>query len=321
MPLVDKPQLLILLPQDRMREELHRMLVARVPDVVARAAATAAEAMAFAADIDAIATFGSTLTPPLLAAARRLRWVHSLGTGVDSIADNPDLGADVLVTATRGIQGPAIAEMAFCMMLALSRDLPRNLKNQTACRWERWPAALLYGKKIGILGVGAIAQDLAARCKAFGMDVTGISRTPRFAPGFDRMVGHEAMHVALGELDYVVLTIPYSLESDRIVNAKFLSCMKPSAFLVNLARGGVVDEEALVRALRRRQIAGAGLDVFSAEPLPPASPLWKLDNVIITAHQGGMSDTYVADAFPVLERNLRAFGAGTSGAMENLVAR
>lgn len=315
------PTLLVLLPQAGMREPLLKLLAGHLPQVRTIGAADAAEALPHVADVDAIVTFSGSLTAPLLQQASRLRWVHSFGTGVDGIADHPALASEVLVTATRGVHGASMSEMAFLLMLALSRDLPRNLRNQAARRWERWPAALLDRKQVGILGVGAIAQELAPRCKAFGMFVTGISRTPRALPGFDRMVDHAHMLDALGELDYLVLTVPYSPETLNLVDAGFLARMKPGAFLVNLARGGIVDEQALVQALRERRIAGAGIDVFSVEPLPAESPLWELPNVILTAHQGGMADRYVGDAFPILAHNLRAFLDQDSGRMQYLVRR
>ena len=315
-----KTELLILLPHEKMRNKLHDLITPRFPDVRLHAMGDKAEAMGLMGAVDAIVTFGSMLSPGLLANAHQLKWVHSMGTGVDGICDNPELPGHVAVTATRGIHGPVMAEMAFCMMLALSRDLPRNIKRQAAHQWDRWPAALLFNKKIGILGVGAIAQDIALRCKAFGMDVTGISRTPRDFPNFDRMVGHDGMREAVGDFDYLVLTIPYAPESHHVVDAGLLSRMKASSFLVNIARGGVVDEDALLQALKNRQIAGAGLDVFATEPLPADSPFWDLENVILTAHQGGFSNTYIADAFPCLEHHLQAFCTAGVAGMDGLIA-
>jgi D-2-hydroxyacid dehydrogenase (NADP+) len=316
---VKKTELLILLPHEKMRSKLQQLLAPRFPDVVLHATGDKAEALFLMPAVDVIVTFGSMLSPGLLGAASQLKWVHSLGTGVDGICDNPELAKHAMVTATRGIHGPVMAEMAFCMMLALSRDLPRNIRNQAKHEWSRWPAALLFNKKIGILGVGAIAQDIALRCKAFGMHVTGISRTPRELVNFDSMVGHDRMLEAVGEFDYLVLTIPYGPESHHMVNAQFLSRMKVSSFLVNIARGGVVDEDALLEALKSSQIAGAGLDVFSVEPLPATSGFWDLDNVITTAHQGGFSNTYIVDAFPCLEHNLKAFCNSDTSSMQNVV--
>ena len=317
--MIKKTQLLVLLQQEKMRIKLQQMLVQAFPDVDVLAAGEKAEALSMIASVEVIVTFGSALFPSLLEKAGQLKWLHSMGTGVDGIADNPELRAGVMVTATRGIHGPVMSEMAFCMMLALSRDIPRNLRNQATNKWDRWPASLLFGKKVGILGVGAIAQDIALRCKAFGMHVTGISRTPRSLPNFDGMVGHAGMPGVLSELDYLILTIPYTSESHHLVNAEFLSRMKVTSFLINIARGGIVDEDALIQALKEKRIAGAGLDVFATEPLPGESPFWKLDNVIITAHQGGFSNTYIADAFPSLERNLKAFCASNTAGMENVV--
>jgi len=321
MAVVAPTRLLLFLSPDEMRHKLQDLLAQRFPGLPLQATGDPAKALSLIGDTDVLVTFGSMLVPTLLSNAHSLKWIHSMGTGVDGICDNPELAKHVVVTATNGIHGPAMSEMAFCMMLALSRNLPRNLKNQATHKWERWPAALLFRKKIGILGVGAIGQDLASRCKAFGMHVIGISRTPRTLSNFDRMVGHDEMLATLGELDYLVVTIPYSPQSDRMVNAEFLALMKSSAFLVNIARGGVVDEDALVQALRSGQIAGAGMDVFSAEPLPANSPFWDLNNVILTAHQGGLSDTYVSDAFPCLQHNLKAFFASDPGSMQNLISR
>ena len=312
-------QLLVLLGPEKMRGKLHQMVTSHFPDAIVHTAGDTPSALTVIGKVDALFTFGSMMSTQILEQAPRLKWIHSLGTGVDGICDNPALKANVTVTATRGIHGPVMAEMAFCMMLALSRDLPRNIKNKSVRKWDRWPAALLFRKKVGILGVGLIAGDIASRCKAFGMHVTGISRTPRSLPSFDRMVDHAALPAILAELDYLILTIPYAPESHHMVNAEFLAKMKPGSFLVNIARGGIVDEEALATALKSGHIAGAGLDVFSAEPLPADNPLWELDNVIITAHQGGFSNTYLSDAFPQLERNLKAFLALDMQAMEGVV--
>ena len=150
------------------------------------------------------------------------------------------------------------------------------------------------------------------------MQVIGISRTVRPLANFDHMVDHASMLGVLGDVDYLVLTIPYTRATHHIVNAQFLSHMKPSRYLVNIARGGIVDEHALVGVLETGKILGAGLDVFSVEPLPPESALCKLENVILTAHQGGFSDDYVEHAFPVLEENLVAFPAGDLASMVGL---
>jgi phosphoglycerate dehydrogenase-like enzyme len=205
-------------------------------------------------------------------------------------------------------------------MLALSRGLPAMLTNQRAVRWKRWLQPLLLGKTVAILGVGAISEQLARHCRAFGMRVVGVSSRAT-APDFDEIVPRARLVSAVAGADFVVVLVPLSAETHHMIDAAVLAAMKPSAFLVNLARGNVIDEQALVAVLRERRIAGAGLDVFATEPLPPSSPLWTLDNVIVTPHIGGLSDVYAEQAIPVLIENLRAFLAGNRAAMRNLIVR
>ena len=162
-----------------------------------------------------------------------------------------------------------------------SRAICRARAAQAKSEWERWPAALLAGKTVGILGVGLIAEYLAPICKSFHMTVVGISGSPREANGFDRVVHRDALEKLAPELDFLVALTPLTAETRGIVGAKVLAAMKPTAYLVNVARGGVVDEPALIAALESGQIAGAALDVFAQEPLPANSPLWKTKNVTI----------------------------------------
>jgi len=225
------------------------------------------------------------------------------------------------VTNMHGLHGDSVPEAAIMLMLTLARDLPRALRNQRERKWERYPARLLKGKTVGIFGVGAIARSLAPKCKAFGMKVVGISSVPREMPGLDRVVHRDALGEVARELDFLVLLTPYTPETHGIVSASVLAAMKPSAYLINLARGGIVDEDALLRALGEKRIAGAALDVFAAEPLPPEHLLWSMDNVIVTPHLGGFHDQYAEEALPTVEDNLRKFLAGDIASMVNVVKR
>lgn len=263
---------------------------------------------------------GPAFNEKIIASARNLEWIQALTTGTDAIVGCRNLADRVLVTSTRGIHGPQMSELIILLMLALTRQFPRMLANQTRGEWERWPQSLLANKTLAILGVGAIAEDLAPRCKLFGLTVLGISQSQRSVAGIDRMYSREQIHEVAGLADYFVVIIPYSPETDRIVDRSVLAALKPSAFFINVARGGVLDEPALIEALRERRIAGAGLDVFQTEPLPRESPLWGLDNVIITPKIGGMTDVYVEQTAPIIRHNLRAFLAGRPSDLMNTVA-
>jgi phosphoglycerate dehydrogenase-like enzyme len=153
------------------------------------------------------------------------------------------------------------------------------------------------------------------------MAVVGITSAPRQMEGFDRMAHRDTLEQAVRELDFFVLLTPYAPETKNIVDAKIFAAMKPGAYFVNLARGGVVDEDALLRALREKKIAGAALDVFAKEPLPEDSPFWDMENVIVTQHQGGFFDGYPRFALPVIEENLRKYLTGDLKGMINVVKR
>jgi len=273
----------------------------------------------FIGDADILLTFGAHMADHVLEKGKKLEWIQALGTGVDGIVDRPPFRKEVLVTNMHGLHGDSVPEAAVMLMLALARDLPRAMRNRNARKWERYPSQLLKGKTVGIFGVGAIARSLAPKCKAFGMAVVGITSAPRAMEGFDRMVGREELARAARDLDFLVLLTPYTPETHGIVNAEVLGAMKPSAFLVNLARGGIVDEKALAHALREKKIAGAALDVFAQEPLPAEHAFWSMDNVIVTPHLGGFHDEYAEQALPTVVDNFREFLAGDAKSMINVV--
>jgi phosphoglycerate dehydrogenase-like enzyme len=268
---------------------------------------------------DVLLTYGSMIDDAVLQKAVNLKWIHAFTAGTDGIDDLPSLRREVLLTSTRGIHGAPVSEAALMAMLALSRGFARTVHHQAERIWERQHVTLLDGKTVGIFGIGAIGTVLAAKCKAMGMRVLGVDRLRRQAEALDRMLGWDEGVQALGEMDYVVLLLPSSHETLRIVGAQFLGAMKPSGYLVNLGRGDVVDEQALIDALRRGRIAGASLDVFAREPLPAEHPFWSLPNVIVTPHLGGVFDEYPERAWPIIEGNLRRFLAGDYAGMVNLV--
>jgi D-2-hydroxyacid dehydrogenase (NADP+) len=256
----------------------------------------------------------------MLTRARRLRWIQSLTTGTDAILQLAALRPEVMVTSTRGMHGQQMSELVFLQMLALLRNFPRMQRNQSAHLWDRWPQPLLAGKAIVIVGVGAIAEVLAPRCKAFGMTVYGISNSSRRPAGFDEMLTRSELHRGAAAADFLVLIVPHSAETENLIDAAVLACMKPGAYLINVARGGVLDEGALLAALREQRLAGAALDVFRERPLPPDHPLWREEKIIITPHIGGMSDVYLDQAYPIVRDNIERFLAGDMAGMKNIVA-
>lgn len=314
--------LLILLDMPKkVRAQYYNYLRAKFPEVNIHMVDHHSKVAPHIGSADILVTFGPMMADHVLKDAAQLKWIQALGTGVDGIVDQPSVRDDTLITSVHGIHGAAVSEAAIMLMLALSRELPRAVRNQDRHKWDRFPARLLKDKTVGIFGVGAIAEELAPKCKAFGMTVVGISSTKREVAGFDRMYGRDELEPAVREVDYLVLLTPYSPATRGIVGAKTFSAMKPTSYLINLARGGVVDEEALIKALQQGQIAGAALDVFNHEPLPVDHPFWTMENVLITPHLGGFYDTYPAYALPVVEENLRRFLAGDTKNMINVLKR
>jgi D-2-hydroxyacid dehydrogenase (NADP+) len=278
----------------------------------------------YLATADVLITFGPHLrdrAEHVLREAKQLKWIQALGTGVDNIVDRANLRNDIVLTNIHGIHGAAISEAALMAMLNLSRHTALYLRNQEHHAWRRWPCRLIDGKTVGIFGIGAIAQVLAPRCKAMGMRVVGISSVKRPVSGFDEVFARDELKIAVASLDHFVVLTPYTPETHHIINADILSAMKPTSTLINLARGGVIDEAALVNALQSNTIAGAALDVFSKEPLPSDHPLWSLPNVMITPHVGGFYDGYVREALKVINANMRLFLAGDTANMVNVVKR
>ena len=307
--------------QEAMRARYKAMLLERFPQLTINVVGHHNDVGPYIADTDILLCFSPPMADHVVRDAPRLKWIQALGTGVDNIIDLPSLGKEVLVTNVRGIHGAPVSEATIAYMLSLARDLPRASVAQEKGQWERWPAALLAGKTVGILGVGLIAEYLAPICKALHMTVIGISGSPREAKGFDRMAHRDDFVKVVPELDFLVALAPLTAETRGIVGAKVFAAMKPTAYLVNVARGGVVDEPALIAALESGEIAGAALDVFAQEPLPASSPLWRTKNVTIFSHLGGYSQGYEDRAMPTIAGNMAKFLSGDLKSMINIVRK
>jgi D-2-hydroxyacid dehydrogenase (NADP+) len=288
---------------------MRNVLQPEFPDVLIVSAKTIEEARHHFRNADVVCALAlpKYFSDEWMTEAKRLKWIQALTSGTDALTTLKSLSPEVIITNARGIAGPQMAEMVFLHMLALTRDMRKMLRNQRDEVWERWPQPPLCGTTITILGVGAIAEDLARRCKAFDMEVIGVASSVRNVPHFDRILLRKEMKEAVAVADYVVCLLPHAADTDRLIDASVFAAMKSGSYFLNLGRGGVVDEPALLDALQRGAIAGAGLDVFSTEPLPKRHPFWAMDNVIVTAHLGGMTTIYKDQVLPIIRTNLHRF--------------
>ncbi|WP_020620673.1 D-2-hydroxyacid dehydrogenase [Paenibacillus daejeonensis] len=240
-----------------------------------------------------------------------IQWIQVWGAGVDRLPLSLLARRNMVLTTASGVHPHPVSETALAMMLAFSRKLNVSIRQQMNHHWEN-PGGLteLHGKTMGIIGVGSIGVELARLAQAFGMKTLGVRRTGARAESVDRMYDLSGLDTVLAESDVVVAIMPLTDESRHMFGREQFAIMKPGAVFINVSRGATVDTEALVEALRQGEIAGAGLDVFEEEPLPPEHPLWEFSNVIITPHTGGMTDRYEERALEIFAVNLEAWVKG-----------
>jgi phosphoglycerate dehydrogenase-like enzyme len=247
----------------------------------------------------------------LLDQTKRLRFIQSIGAGTDQFPREEFASRGIRLASARGVNARAVAEHAMALMLALSRRLPEARDNQSQRVWRGMIGDLsqredeLGGKTLLVVGLGDIGGRLAHLAKAFDMCVVGLRRHPAFGRGAaDAVHAMEELSSLLPDADFVALTCPLTAETENLIDAEALSRMKPTSHLVNIARGRVVDEAALVEALTTHKIAGAGIDVTAEEPLAPSSPLWAMQHVLITPHTAGETRRYEDNVIEILRDNL-----------------
>lgn len=248
-------------------------------------------------NLDAAILQNASYTPAIasaVAASPRLKWLQSAATGVDAFRRN-GVPLNVLLTNAGDIWADSVAEHAMALLLALTRALPAVQRLRDERRWDRDRIAPLVrslsGRKMLVVGFGNIGRSVARRARAFDMEVIGISRsrTGDIAPA-NRIATPDRLHAVLPEADVVVLSLPPSSETTGLFGAGEFALMKSSSLFLNVSRGEIVVQDALVTALREHRLAGAGLDVTDPEPLPADSPLWSFDNVIVSPHVAGLDD-------------------------------
>ncbi|HEY8529910.1 MAG TPA: D-2-hydroxyacid dehydrogenase [Paenibacillaceae bacterium] len=262
-------------------------------------------------DADVLLTWGGYQPVAFCGKARSLKWIHAISAGVDGLLSSDIAKMDVTITRTKDIHGIPIANHVLGFMLMFVRQFPLMFRQQQNKVWKKTADAdELWGKTVGIIGLGSIGGEIARQCKLLGMRVLATKRTPAQSPWVDELYPPEQTGEVFRQADFVVVALPLTPATTRIIGEKELRLMKKTAYFINIARGGVVDEDALIRVLREGAIAGAGLDVFEEEPLPPDSPLWEMPNVIITPHTAADSPLYMDRMIEVFCENLKRFIRG-----------
>jgi phosphoglycerate dehydrogenase-like enzyme len=264
---------------------------------------------------------------PEPASVPNLRWVQFHFAGVDAIVDHPLLHTDILVTTLSGASAPQLAEYALMGMLALGRRVPRMVADKAAKKWaddrfERFRPLELRGATVGIVGYGSVGREVARLCRAFGATVLATKRDLRSLgdqgyqlkelgdPNADlvvRLYPPQAVASMASLCDFLVIAAPLTPETRGMIDRQVFAALRPTAFLVDLSRGGLVDHAALVEALAEKRLAGAVLDVYPVEPLPQSSPLWEMPNVLLSPHIAGASGDYFERATELFAENLRRY--------------
>jgi D-2-hydroxyacid dehydrogenase (NADP+) len=299
------------------RDRLH----AEFPELQFACFHSAAAVTGDLSDIGVLICFGIAVHDSIFSRATQLKWIQALSTGVDHFLHCPSLKPNVLITSGRGIHGPPMREHVVYLMMAVSRGAARQVEDKKAHFWQRRLWSTLNGKTAVIVGIGVIGIAIGELLKAFGMQVVGVTRTPRVIAGFDAMVPTDRLADAARSADYLINVLPASANNIGLFNATVFAAMKPSAYYINAGRGQTDDETALIAALREGRIAGAGLDVFQAAPLPADTPFWDLPNVFITPQVGGYIVEYEQSILPLIADNTRLFLAGRRSEMRNIVVR
>jgi phosphoglycerate dehydrogenase-like enzyme len=233
--------------------------------------------------------------------ARHLRWIHTAGVGIDPILCREVVESPVIITNSGGVYERTMAEYALMLMLQMAKDAVRTHEDQTRHLWNRRKTDTLQGRVLVIVGAGSIGTAIARLSRVFGMTPLGIARSSRpSGTGFDAVYASHDLITVVERADYIVLTAPLTPSTIGLFDREAIAHMKPSARVINLGRGAVLDESALIDALAQGKIAGAALDVFHEEPLPESHPLWDLPNVVVSPHMSG-------DVFNTHERFVTGF--------------
>jgi phosphoglycerate dehydrogenase-like enzyme len=254
-------------------------------------------------------------------ASPQLRWVHSRSAGLDSILFPELVESSIPLSNGTGVFSQSLGEFALAMILYFAKDIRRLLRNQEACRWEQFDVEELPGQTVGIVAYGDIGRAVATRVHAMGMRVLALKRHAPASPDplVERFYGPSDLNAMLHECDYVVVAAPLTAETRHMISDDAIAAMKPNAVVINIGRGPVIDQSALVRALASGRIKGAGLDVFEQEPIPADDPIFKLPNVLISPHSADHTKDWLNQAMRFFLEQYQRFSSGQP--LQNIVAK
>lgn len=287
--------------------ERHREAITTVSKDINLIASTLKDASQYIADADILVTWGWMDITNLLSAAKKLKWIHALSAGVEKLIIPPVQASHVILTNSKGIHSIPVSEHVLALMLCFSRGLNFFIRHQQKKVWKRAHVDEIYEKTIGIVGLGSIGREIAKKSKNLGMTVLATKREMTSELFVDKLYPADAIMDMLSVSDFVIVALPLVPETKEFIKLEHFQAMKPSAYFINIARGQVVREEDLITALKEGFICGAGLDVFTEEPLPETSPLWDMPNVIITPHLAALSPCYMDRAVKLFADELARF--------------
>lgn len=254
----------------------------------------------------------------MLEKAKKLRWIQALSAGVEKYPLEEIKKRGIILTNGRGIHKVHMAEYAICIMIMLSRNMHIIFQNKYKSKWDRKvKQGEINGATLGILGLGSIGAEIAKKAYYMGMNVIGVKRNLTEIEYVDKIYLPEDICQVFKESDYIINLLPSLGKTYKVIDKKYFDMMKKGACFINMGRGSTVNEEDMIQALKDERIKAVASDVFFAEPLPEDSPLWELENVIITPHICGESDKYFEKALPIIENNIRAYKG--EGSFQNLI--
>ncbi len=259
-------------------------------------------------DVEVLVSFGHDITEETLFHFPKLRWIQVMSAGIDHLPLQAMAGRGIALTNARGAHHIQMSEHILWSILTIMRQGQISIRHQEQKVWNSdVRIEELYGKTVCIVGAGSIGEDVAKKCRAFGMTVWGISHSVKNHQAYDRIGMIKDLPAFMSLSDIVVVILPLTSETFGLFNRTLINQMKTGSYLINVARGAVVDEMALVEALKTGKIRAAALDVFAQEPLPESSPFWEMGNVVLTPHIAGRSPHYVARTFDIFMKNLKVY--------------